>query len=163
MPIRSLSLAQVLTRVLMPVRGLTCRSAIGPAFGLTLGLALTLSASVARALPVFDWFGEGSQTAEAFGFGATPAGDVNGDGYDDFVVASPYYDLNGSDRGRVRAYYGSPSGLGVTSWQYDGGVSLPRAHARRASALEAFAVVHTGAERANGDGLPDWTRRCWTR
>ena len=144
MPIRSLSLAQVLTRVLMPVRGLTCRSALGPAFGLTLGLALTLSASVARALPVFDWFGEGSQTAEAFGFGATPAGDVNGDGYDDFVVASPYYDLNGSDRGRVRAYYGSPSGLGVTSWQYDGEVA--GAHLGYSAA---------GVGDVNGDGYDD--------
>ncbi|MEZ4648186.1 MAG: FG-GAP-like repeat-containing protein [Candidatus Eisenbacteria bacterium] len=161
MPIRSHSHVQgrganprpspsILARVLPCAVAPGIRSTRTPAPGLVSSLALVptlallLTSTSARALPEFHWSGEGTQTAEAFGFGVTPAGDVNGDGYDDFVIGSAYYDLNGADRGRVRAYYGSPSGLGVTSWQYDGEVA--DAHLGYSAA---------GVGDVNGDGYDD--------
>lgn len=53
-------------------------------------------------------------TATSYGFGRALAGglDINGDGYDDLVVAEPYYNGN---RGRVDVFWGSPTGLMNTS------------------------------------------------
>jgi hypothetical protein len=46
-----------------------------------------------------------------FGRSVAAAGDVNGDGYDDVIVAAPAYD---NWTGRVYVYAGSPGGLGDT-------------------------------------------------
>lgn len=58
------------------------------------------------------WSDSGVEATEWFGREVAPAGDVNADGYDDFVVGAPNSDLSGSpDGGRVMVYYGSASGV----------------------------------------------------
>lgn len=50
-----------------------------------------------------------------FGVVVAPAGDVNGDGYADVIVSSPYYDGTAFDEGAVWVYYGNANGLGSTN------------------------------------------------
>lgn len=63
-----------------------------------------------------DWIMDGNSTDAMFGDGLSTAGDVNGDGYDDLLAGAPGH-FNGATYGRVRAYYGSSSGLASSaSW-----------------------------------------------
>jgi hypothetical protein len=59
-----------------------------------------------------SWTGETSTLNAGFGGNVASIGDVNGDGYDDIIIAAGGYP-NGSliNSGRVFAYYGSASGL----------------------------------------------------
>lgn len=50
-----------------------------------------------------------------FGRSVSPAGDVNGDGYDDVVVGSSVSTSNSKDRGAAYVYFGSASGIDVTT------------------------------------------------
>ncbi|MBN1640622.1 MAG: FG-GAP repeat protein [Anaerolineae bacterium] len=80
-----------------------------------------------------------------FGSPLSPAGDVNGDGYDDLIVSMTNYNNTWSDEGAVFAYYGSATGLGSSySWMARG-----NAH-----------YAHLGWDLAwagdvNGDGYDD--------
>jgi len=48
------------------------------------------------------------------------AGDVNGDGYSDVIIAASRYDNGQTDEGRAYVYHGSPSGLSVSAnWTYE--------------------------------------------
>ncbi|MCA9729657.1 MAG: FG-GAP repeat protein, partial [Candidatus Eisenbacteria bacterium] len=105
-----MSLNPTFTRV--PIRAALSATATIALFAL-----ITPSAS---ALPSAAWSEEGTQGGAAYGFGAATAGDINGDGYSDLVVASPWFDVSGSDRGRAWLYSGSPTGLGSATWQTDG-------------------------------------------
>jgi subtilisin family serine protease len=58
-----------------------------------------------------DWTWEPDQ-ADANLATVNSAGDVNGDGYDDFVLGIDGYDNGEIDEGRVVLFYGSPSGPG---------------------------------------------------
>ena len=67
------------------------------------------------------WIAEGGQEGAHLGYSIAPAGDVNGDGYDDVIVGVPYFDLGVADRGRALLYFGNPSGLSATfGWQAQG-------------------------------------------
>jgi hypothetical protein len=73
-----------------------------------------------------------------------PAGDVNGDGYSDVIVGSPYYDNDQADEGRAAVYLGSPGGLaGAPSWT---------AESNQVSAQ--LGQVATAGD-VNGDGFSD--------
>ncbi len=50
-----------------------------------------------------------------FGVVVSPAGDVNGDGYADVIVSSPYFNSSVFNDGRVWIYYGSSNGIGTIS------------------------------------------------
>src|SRR5262249_19766769 len=69
-----------------------------------------------------DWQGESNQRIAWYGYEVGPAGDVNGDGYDDAVVGAYRYDANGmTDSGKAWLYYGGPDGLSLTAgWTVDG-------------------------------------------
>ncbi|MBI3449747.1 MAG: FG-GAP repeat protein [Acidobacteria bacterium] len=55
---------------------------------------------------------------------AIGAGDVNGDGYADILVAAPWYDNGQADAGKVWLFYGSPTGPGATpDWTTEGNVA----------------------------------------
>jgi hypothetical protein len=57
------------------------------------------------------WIGEGNKAETGYGFAVAGAGDVNGDGLDDFLVGAPYFRVGGSIVGRAFAYHGSPGNL----------------------------------------------------
>jgi len=81
---------------------------------------------------------------------AGTAGDVNGDGYDDFIAGSILYDNPDTDEGAVFLWYGSAGGLGG-----DGSVSGAD---WRAEGDQASAWFSSGAGTAgdvNGDGYDD--------
>ena len=61
-----------------------------------------------------------SPTAFAtFGTAAITAGDVNGDGYADVAVGSPYDDTFASDGGFIRIYAGGPGGASTTQMWWE--------------------------------------------
>jgi len=61
---------------------------------------------------VSDWFARGGQGDVNFGFVATSAGDINGDGFSDVIIGAPYYDYSAVDSGAVFVFLGSGSGMG---------------------------------------------------
>jgi hypothetical protein len=91
------------------------------------------------------WSAESNQANAYFGFCVAGAGDVNGDGYSDVMVASPNYDNGQTDEGRVYVYHGSASGASVTAvWT---------AESNQANALFGYSVRSAGD--VNGDGYSD--------
>ncbi len=81
----------------------------------------------------------------AVGSGVAGAGDVNGDGYDDVIVACNRWTNGQYDEGRVFVYYGSPAGLGGTpNWSAEGNQTM---------AYYGYAVGTAGD--VNGDGYDD--------
>jgi hypothetical protein len=64
-----------------------------------------------------DWIGQVNQPRANFGYSLAPAGDVNGDGYDDVIVGALGYGDGPIPPGTAFLYEGSPSGLSSTpSW-----------------------------------------------
>ena len=63
------------------------------------------------------WTTESDQASTDYGYGARTAGDLNGDGYADVVVAAPGFDNGQTNEGKVWVYLGSASGLdGTAAW-----------------------------------------------
>ena len=61
-----------------------------------------------------DWTFDGENVEDEFGHRVRPAGDVNGDGFDDLIVGAPGWN---NDRGRAYVFLGSSSGLnGPAFW-----------------------------------------------
>ena len=88
---------------------------------------------------------EGDQVAANFGYAVAGAGDVNGDGYADVIVAAYTFDHGETDEGKVFVYYGSASGLPANpSWTAEG---------NQASAYFGYSVASAGD--VNGDGYAD--------
>lgn len=92
-----------------------------------------------------SWNAESNQANSEFGFSVATAGDVNGDGYSDIIVGANKYDSGQADEGKVFAYYGSASGLSLTSnWS---------AESNQAGAFFGNSISTTGD--VNGDGYSD--------
>lgn len=91
------------------------------------------------------WSAVGDQAYAQLGYGLGPAGDVNGDGYDDFLVGAPRYDNGQTDEGRVYLYLGSALGpSAAAAW-----ISEPdRANTAYGSSLGAMGDL-------NGDSFAD--------
>ncbi|MAT95734.1 MAG: hypothetical protein CL608_01095 [Anaerolineaceae bacterium] len=67
-----------------------------------------------------QWRFDGDQTGADLGAAVAAAGDVNGDGFDDVLIAAPRYNHDQSREGRVYAFYGSANGLPSTpDWQIE--------------------------------------------
>lgn len=83
-----------------------------------------------------------------FGWKVSGAGDINADGFADVIIGVPYYDANGGvdiDAGRVYVYYGSQTGLNV---------STPTIlESSQIGSLFGFTVAGIGD--ANNDGYSD--------
>ncbi len=81
----------------------------------------------------------------SFGSAANPAGDVNGDGYDDVIVGAKEASTNMTNDGKVSLFYGSASGLSTSpAWFVTGDTSNT-----------AFGHSVAGAGDVNGDGYDD--------
>ena len=94
-----------------------------------------------------DWILDGDQEGSAQSQ-VSPAGDVNGDGYDDVLVGADYYKRgntwNDTNNGRAQLYLGSPQGLGhAPAWSVVGEAEQ-----------NFFAYVHAAGD-VNGDGFDD--------
>jgi hypothetical protein len=96
-----------------------------------------------RARPA--WTVDGNQVGANLGRSVGGAGDVNGDGYDDVVVATPLYDDGETDSGRAFLYLGSPSGPAPDPSWTAGGNQL----------YEGLGNSAAGAGDVNGDGFDD--------
>jgi hypothetical protein len=87
---------------------------------------------------------EGS-SGPGLGVSVGPAGDVNGDGFTDVVVGSPFF--GPGQEGRVQVYHGSATGLSsVPAWAVQGGIGT------------GFLFLGYSARTAgdvNGDGYAD--------
>jgi hypothetical protein len=95
--------------------------------------------------PNAAWSAESDQASALFGTSVGPAGDVNGDGYDDFIVGAPFYDNSETDEGRAFVYLGSSTGPGSSaSWT---------AEPNQTSAQSGTSVGTAGD--VNGDGYAD--------
>jgi hypothetical protein len=95
--------------------------------------------------PNLAWSAQGNQADAWYGVSAAPAGDVNGDGYDDVIVGADHHDDSLQDEGAVYLYLGSPSGLSQTAdWSVHGGIEGERLGRDAASAGDV-----------NGDGYDD--------
>ena len=90
------------------------------------------------------WVADGDQAGARFGTVA-PAGDVNGDGYDDLIVGAYDYDDPESDEGKVYLYLGASAGLSPTS-SWSAQCDRPGAH---------FGDKLSGVGDVNGDGYDD--------
>lgn len=84
---------------------------------------------------------EGTSANDFLGDAVGGAGDVDGDGYDDVIVAAPYDDISGTNSGRVFVY----SGLtGTLLHEFPGN-----------AANNWFGASVAGAGDVNGDGYDD--------
>lgn len=70
------------------------------------GRAYLYSGSPSEMASSPTWIAEGDQAQAYFGDSVASAGDVNGDGCDDVIVAAPQYDNSETDEGRVYVYSG---------------------------------------------------------
>jgi len=88
-----------------------------------------------------NWTFEGNLANAYFGWGASAAGDVNGDGYSDIIVGAPYY----SGQGRVYVFHGSTTGIHLT----------PNLIIESDQAYSEFGESVSTAGDVNGDGYSD--------
>ncbi len=97
----------------------------------------------------YTQFITGGQRQEEFRFGdkLNGAGDVNGDGYDDLIVGTAYYDSDDGevDVGKAWVFYGTAEGLDtVSAWQIEG-----------EEGFEGLGDQVDTAGDVNGDGYDD--------
>jgi hypothetical protein len=87
------------------------------------GGAFVYHGSATGLKPLPSWSFESNQTECQVGWSVASAGDVNGDGYDDVLVASEFCGTGAPNReGRVYLFLGSASGLAAThAWMLQGG------------------------------------------
>jgi MYXO-CTERM domain-containing protein len=91
------------------------------------------------------WRVVADQPLSELGFALASAGDVNGDGYDDVILAEDAYDLPKDDEGRVLLYLGSAQGLATKpAWVTEGD-----------QPLEHYGVSVASAGDVNGDEYGD--------
>ncbi|MFB3906781.1 MAG: FG-GAP-like repeat-containing protein [Candidatus Eisenbacteria bacterium] len=124
------------------------RSALLAAIASLVALMAFGGAERAEALdpdPMPDWTATGPVQGAAFGASVAAAGDVNGDGYGDVIVGSPWEHGMLLDLGGARLYYGGPNGF----------VSQPAWTAHGSQNSSRFGAVVSAAGDVNGDGFDD--------
>jgi hypothetical protein len=85
------------------------------------GRAFVYDGSPSGPSAIPSWTAESNQEEALFGQAVGTAGDVNGDGYDDVIVGSFYFNGGQTEEGRAFVYQGSSRGLGSTpAWTAEG-------------------------------------------
>ena len=100
-----------------------------------------------------------SRKAALFGNAVAAAGDVNGDGYDDLLVAAPRYEQDVYREGAIFLHYGGPAGLEEQpGWMAASGQKGAEFGASLATAGDVngdgYADFLAGAPRFNSDSTP---------
>ena len=94
------------------------------------------------------WTTKSDQAGADYGYGARTAGDLNGDGYADVVVAAPGFDNGQTNEGKAWVYLGSAGGLdGAAAWSTEGN--------RAGASFGGYGVAVGAAGDVNGDGVDD--------
>ena len=93
----------------------------------------------------------GENDGDNSGVSVAIVGDVNGDGYDDFLIGSPSNDENGGDSGQVYLYFGGPTGWSMDTNIYNADATFLGENANDAAGWEV-----SGAGDVNGDGYDDF-------
>ncbi|WP_041735184.1 FG-GAP-like repeat-containing protein [Dyadobacter fermentans] len=88
---------------------------------------------------------ENNQAAAFFGFSASTAGDVNGDGFSDVIVGSFHFDNGQNNEGGAFVYHGSANGISTTI--------AKQLECNQAGAQYGASVASAGD--VNGDGYAD--------
>jgi Na+-transporting NADH:ubiquinone oxidoreductase subunit NqrB len=130
-------------------RGTTLPARMAPAPG---GLAVQVDDTGAHYPITIDplltspaWTADGGQQNANLGEATSNAGDVNGDGFDDIIVASNDYDNGQTNEGRAFVYLGSAAGLSTSpAWT---------AESDQQQALFGSSVSSAGD--VNADGFDD--------
>jgi hypothetical protein len=113
--------------------------------GDVIGQALLYLGSASGLSSTPTWTVEGNGGWNYFGGRLNGAGDVNGDGYADFMVSDIFFTDDQSAEGRVFLYYGSANGPAATpGWIADGD-----------QANDYFGMALATAGDVNGDGFDD--------
>jgi Ca2+-binding RTX toxin-like protein len=118
-------------------------------FGKASGFATVNLSSLAAA----DGFAlVGDANNDRAGRSVASAGDVNGDGLDDFIVAAPYGDDGGSNAGEAYVVFGKASGLAAVDL---GALAEGDGAVLRGVAGDVAGRSVAGAGDFNGDGIGD--------
>ncbi len=91
------------------------------------------------------WQTESNQANARYGTTASAAGDVNGDGFSDFLVGAPEFDNGQTNEGAVFLFYGTDETISIVP---DLVLELNQANAE-------FGTSVSGAGDVNGDGYAD--------
>jgi hypothetical protein len=113
--------------------------------GADYGAAFLYLGSAGGLSPFAFWGMISDQPGARLGSSVATAGDVNGDGYSDFVIGTPGHDGSFSEEGLVSVHLGSPDLLSTSAaWSVTGGSP---------SAFLGLSVASAGD--VNGDGFAD--------
>lgn len=114
------------------------------------GAAFVYHGSVTGLSTTAAWMVESNSEGASYGSGVAAAGDLNGDGFADIIVAAFSYDNSEENTGAVFAYLGSDSGLSITE----------QCMIRGGGDLGPIAGCVAGAGDINGDGYSDIVVGC---
>lgn len=92
----------------------------------------------------------GSAQGDRLGWGVAGVGDVNGDGYDDFVLGAPWNSSNGDRAGTTYLFLGKAGG-----WGKQGSLASASATFFGAAPTDHSGFSLSGGYDVNGDGLKD--------